>query len=130
MQLVLEDDFQLHDKNGDFLYRLHNSLSQLPESWDMLWLNHGSSMKKDPDWALGPFVGHGVRIFKENVYSLGIIYRTKFALRVLNDAQIGNRALDNLFSEIVQLGGLNGFVADPPLMDHHTLQFTSTVENG
>lgn len=54
----------------------------------IFWLNHGKPIKQDPGKLLG-WVGRGVRLFAENSGMLSYIYRRSFALRALNDAQVG-----------------------------------------
>lgn len=62
-----------------------------PSSWaplQIFWLNHGKPIRRDPSNLLG-WVGHGVRLFADNSGMLSYAYRRSFALRALNDAQVG-----------------------------------------
>jgi hypothetical protein len=81
VQVVLEDDAQLADAGGDFLARVRGALAQLPAGWDVLWLNHGGPIAREPA-SLGPWVGRGVRTFMDNSDTVGMAYRRSFALVV------------------------------------------------
>ena len=78
IQVVMEDDVQLV---SDFQARLSMLLSSLPEDWDVLWLNHGGPIQRNPT-NLGGWVGPGVRLFKDNSGTVGMVYRRSFALVV------------------------------------------------
>ncbi|KAL4419291.1 hypothetical protein ABPG77_008341 [Micractinium sp. CCAP 211/92] len=127
MALVFEDDFQLLDQGGDFMKRLKRAMEQLPEDWEIFWLNHGKPIKLDPSNLLG-WVGRGVRRFAENSGMLSYAYRRSFALRALNDAQIGDKDIDDLLNDLGALGEVAAYVADPPLVRPHKLHNISQIE--
>jgi len=115
VQLVLEDDAQLLPSN--FLQRLNYTMADLPEDWEALWLNHGAAIQRKPENLAG-WVGTGVRLFTGNSDTIGMVYKRSFALKVLNDAQIGNKDIDNLMNDMTQLGRVRSYVADPPLIQN------------
>jgi hypothetical protein len=92
-----------------------------------LWLNHGAPILKNPNNLAG-WVGPGVRMFLDNSITVGMVYKRSFALRVLNDAQIGNKDIDNIMNDIGQLGMVRAYVADPPLAKVHEAGFASQIE--
>lgn len=47
-------------------------------------------------------------------------------MQVLNDAQIGNKGIDNLMNDVGQLGRVRAYVADPPLV--HEAGFPSQID--
>jgi hypothetical protein len=126
VQVVLEDDAQLLDE-VDFLSSLNSTLAGLPEDWDALYLNHGAPIQDEPSNLLG-WVGPGVRMFLDNAATVSIVYRRSFALKMLNDAQIGNKDIDNVMNDLVQLGRAKAYVADPPLVRVHEAAFESQIE--
>ena len=125
MQLVLEDDMQFADDN--FLGALNTTLHALPADWDALWLNHGGPIERKSSNLAG-WVGPGVRLFLDNSVTVGMIYKRTFALRVLTDAMIGNKDIDNLMNDLGQLGILRAYVTDPPLVRVHEVGFPSQIE--
>ena len=130
VQVVLEDDVQF--TGTDFVRELNATLASTPEDWDVLWLNHGEPMERKKGrrggGALGGWVGDKVRLFYDNSITVGMVYRRAFALRVLNDAQIGNKDIDNLMNDVGQLGEVRAYVADPPLVKVHERKFQSQIE--
>jgi hypothetical protein len=46
---------------------------------------------------------------------------------MLNDAQIGNKPIDNVMNDVGQLGRVKAYVADPPLVRVHEAGFPSTI---
>lgn len=133
LQVVLEDDLQLLDGSGgvsttgEFLEALNATLHALPEDWDILWLNHGNPIKRKPS-NLVDWVGPGVRTFLSTSGTVGMVYRRSFALRLLNEAQIGDRDIDNVMNDVGQLGMARAYVADPPLVREHEAGFASQIE--
>lgn len=125
VQIVLEDDVQF--MGDDFLGALNGTLRALPADWDVLWLNHGPPIQRKPSNLVG-WVGPGVRLFLDNSVTVGMVYRRSFALRVLNEAQIGNKDIDNLMNDIGQLGMIRQYVADPTLVKVHEAGFPSQIE--
>ena len=125
VQVVLEDDVQF--TNTNFLVALNTTMRALPADWDVLWLNHGEPILENPKNLVG-WVGPGVRMFLDNSITVGMVYKRSFALRVLNDAQIGNKDIDNIMNDIGQLGLVRAYVADPPLVKIHEAGFASQIE--
>ena len=125
VQIVLEDDVQF--TNDNFLEMLNSTLHALPADWDVLWLNHGGPIQRKPSNLAG-WVGPGVRMFLDNSATVGMVYKKTFALRILNDAQIGNKHIDNLMNDVGQLGLVRAYVADPPLVQVHEAGFASQIE--
>lgn len=126
LQVVLEDDAQLLDQ-VDFLRSLNLTLAALPEDWEALYLNHGTPIQDNPSNLLG-WVGPGVRMFLDNAATVAIVYRRSFALKTVNDVQIGNKDIDNVMNDLVQLGRVKAYVADPPLVRVHEAAFASQIE--
>lgn len=48
--------------------------------------------------------------------------------QMLNDAQIGNKPIDNAMNDAGQLGRVKAYVADPPLVRVHEAGFPSTID--
>lgn len=78
VQVVLEDDVQLVT---DFEARLKAALAALPADWDVLWLNHGRPIQRNPN-NLSGWVGPGLRLFRDNSGTVGMVYRRSFAFVV------------------------------------------------
>lgn len=49
-------------------------------------------------------------------------------MQMLNDAQIGNKPIDNAMNDAGQLGRVKAYVADPPLVRVHEAGFPSTID--
>ncbi|KAL4531687.1 hypothetical protein Ndes2526B_g04211 [Nannochloris sp. 'desiccata'] len=125
VQVVFEDDMQFTSNN--FVAELNATMSALPADWDVLWLNHGGPILRNPKNLAG-WVGRGVRMFLDNSVTVGMVYKRSFALRILNDAQIGNKEIDNLMNDVGQLGLVRAYIADPPLVKIHEAGFASQID--
>jgi len=125
VQVVLEDDLQFTGTN--FIAELNSTMSALPADWDVLWLNHGAPILRNRKNLAG-WVGQGIRMFLDNSITIGMVYKRSFALRVLNEAQIGTKDIDNLMNDIGQLGLVRAYVADPSLVKIHEAGFASQIE--
>ena len=78
IQVIMEDDVQLVP---DFQAQLSALMSSLPVDWDVLWLNHGNPIQRRPN-NLSGWVGPGLRLFKDNSGTVGMVYRKSFAFVV------------------------------------------------
>ena len=64
-----------------FLPALRRVMAALPEDWDLLWLNHGASLRREPGGLLGE-VGPGVQLLTANYQSVAVAYTRRLALKV------------------------------------------------
>lgn len=125
MQIVLEDDALLLYEGDDWLMRLRAVVEQLPNDWEILWLNHGLGARST---AL-PLVGQGVRLHLYNTQTVGVMYRRSFAFKVLHDARIGDKEVDNLLNDLGSLGLAAAYVADPAFVGLGAQSQISTIND-
>ncbi len=128
VQMVFEDDFALQgDDKDDFVEKLRFTMQNLPEDWDVLWLNHGPPIQNDENTLLG-WVGFGVQLMSHNYVSLGLVYTKQFALKALNEAQMGRSHFDIAADNLGRFFSANAYVAVPPLVVSNPNNFKSMTE--
>lgn len=128
VQAVFEDDFSFLDEDGNNLQMLYDTMADLPVDWDVLWLYHGPSITDQGGllgWA-GP--NKRVQIFTSNYVTLGLIYTRRLALKMLNEAQIGDNDFDNVIENLGKYKEVNAYVAVPAIVGHGNKNLKSQTE--
>lgn len=126
VQGVLEDDFSFLGE--DVKKTLYDTMSDLPDDWDVLWLSHGPPIT-DAGGLLG-WAGPNQRVqtFTSNFVTLGLIYTRRLALKLLNEAQIGDNDFDNVIENLGKYKEINAYVAVPPIVGHGDKNLKSQTE--
>ena len=78
---------------------LNASIRALPADWDVLHLHLCLSTPK-------AFVGPGIRIYSRGFCTLGLLYTRRAALKVLHEAEMGSRNVDNIIMDLVAVSFL------------------------
>lgn len=103
MVLVLEDDIEVCE---DFNNKLNQTLSELPDDWDLLYLG---------GWNVGDIEKYSESLnFAKKVYTThAFIVRKKFYDTILEGINSKKWKVDVLISDVLPLG--NCFICEPPL---------------
>ena len=105
--VILEDDVVL---GHEFLAKLNRLLNDLPEKWDLLYLN-GCFRR------LGPVFSKGLRLSRGGLCTFGYVISRKATDIFLTRAALkSEKPIDHMMDEEVLSGRMLAFHADPPLV--------------
>jgi len=105
--VILEDDVVLEH---EFLAKLNGLVQDLPEKWDLLYLN-GCFRR------LGPVFSKGLRLSRGGLCTFGYVISRKAADIFLTRAALkSEKPIDHMMDEEVLSGRMLAFHADPPLV--------------
>ncbi|KAF8070959.1 glycosyltransferase 25 family member [Scenedesmus sp. PABB004] len=126
--VLIEDDAGIPSGTPNWYARLLAALRELPQDWDMLYLNACFT-------TVGKRIGERIAVLRGGACTLGYAITPKHARAVLASVSSASRKgltpfIDLLYQDLMQHGEANAYICTPPLLDYADQSRQSTIDYG